>query len=135
MRTVKTVALVLLAVSQTVGVAYAQCPGEPAAPAAYDPVADMKYTFQIGAPDPILREAQIALQQQGYYTGPIDGVISPAVRSAVWRFQRANGLDHTGSLDRFTIIALGVGGAPVYASPPSFEGGEMTTAPVEIQAP
>ena len=130
----KTVAAVLLlAASQTVGVAYAQFPGEPKAPLAYDPVADMKYTFQIGAPDPVVREAQVALTEQGYYAGPIDGVISPAVKSAIWRFQRANNLMLTGSLDRLTVVALGVGGEPVYASPPSYEAGEPKAMPSDVQ--
>ena len=138
MRTVGIVAVMVLAVLLTAGVAYAQFPGEPKEPPAYDPVASMKYTFQICAPDPAVLEAQTALKEQGYYAGPIDGVISPEVKDAVWRFQRAKGLNTTASLDRFTMLELGVDDTPVYASPPSFEEGarmRAAPAPVDVQTP
>lgn len=43
--------------------------------------------------------AQSALQQRGFYHGPIDGNLSKSVRQALMDFQRVDGLDVTGELD------------------------------------
>ena len=43
--------------------------------------------------------AQNALQQRGFYHGPIDGNLSKSVRQALMDFQKVDGLDVTGELD------------------------------------
>jgi peptidoglycan hydrolase-like protein with peptidoglycan-binding domain len=132
----KTVMLVVVgAILLASPAAYAQYPGEvsPFGPSTSDVIANMKFTFQVCAPHPVVQEAQVALKEQGYYTGPVDGVLSPAVKTAIWNFQRAHGLTRTACLDRITIAALGLGGDTAYASPPSFSGPAMQ--PVEVQAP
>jgi hypothetical protein len=124
------------------GVAVAQFPGEvsPFGPSSSDVIGNMNFTFKVCAPNDVVREAQVALKEEGYYRGPIDGVLSPAVKTAIWDFQRAKGLTRTACLDRMTVAALGLGGGAAYASPPSFAGppsvGMDRRTPVfEIQAP
>lgn len=43
--------------------------------------------------------AQSALQQRGYYHGPIDGNLSKSARQALMGFQENDGLEVTGELD------------------------------------
>lgn len=55
----------------------------------------------------LVRQLQQTFQTMGLYLGPIDGVFSPAVRLAMTRFQRSQGL-HWGVLTYETIYALGM---------------------------
>jgi hypothetical protein len=50
-----------------------------------------------------LRRVQQALKDQGQDPGPIDGVMGPRTREAVRQFQKANGLQATGTLDQTTM--------------------------------
>jgi S1-C subfamily serine protease len=50
--------------------------------------------------------AQRALEALGYDPGPADGVLGPRTRSAIAAFQRDNGLQATGVIDRPTADAL-----------------------------
>jgi peptidoglycan hydrolase-like protein with peptidoglycan-binding domain len=43
--------------------------------------------------------AQSALQQSGYYHGPVDGNLSKSARQALMGFQKDGGLEVTGELD------------------------------------
>ncbi len=43
--------------------------------------------------------AQSALQQSGYYPGPVDGNLSESARQALMGFQKDGGLAVTGELD------------------------------------
>jgi peptidoglycan hydrolase-like protein with peptidoglycan-binding domain len=43
--------------------------------------------------------AQSALQQSGYYHGPVDGNLSKPARQALMGFQKDDGLEVTGELD------------------------------------
>ena len=43
--------------------------------------------------------AQNALQQRGFYHGPIDGKLDKSARQALMNFQKADGLEVTGELD------------------------------------
>jgi peptidoglycan hydrolase-like protein with peptidoglycan-binding domain len=54
----------------------------------------------------MVRHVQTALQQQGFYTGSIDGIWGPQTRSAVQNFQQAHGLSATGELSSPTLAAL-----------------------------
>jgi peptidoglycan hydrolase-like protein with peptidoglycan-binding domain len=121
------------------GVASAQFPGEPKAPAAYDAVADMRYTFARGAPNDTVRAAQRALADLGYYRGSLDGIVGPELRRAVWEYQKAHEFPVTGSLDPQTVTALGVGPTEVAETPESFAaaspGGEPPSPVQDMQAP
>jgi peptidoglycan hydrolase-like protein with peptidoglycan-binding domain len=122
MSAVKVVVIGAVVLVLQVGVALAQYPGEvsPFGPSSSDVIGNMNFTFKVYAPNEVVREAQMALKEEGYYAGPIDGVLSPAVRTAIWDFQRAKGMTPTACLDRVTVAALGLGGGAAYASPPSF---------------
>ncbi len=52
------------------------------------------------------RSVQAALQNRGYYNGPIDGQFGPESQAAVARFQQANGLKVTGLINSSTLRAL-----------------------------
>jgi peptidoglycan hydrolase-like protein with peptidoglycan-binding domain len=43
--------------------------------------------------------AQSALQQSGYYHGPVDGNLNELARQALMGFQKDDGLEVTGELD------------------------------------
>jgi peptidoglycan hydrolase-like protein with peptidoglycan-binding domain len=52
--------------------------------------------------------AQTVLRDLGFYSGPVDGRLSPATRTAIAQFQRENRLQQTGFLDRDTLARLGL---------------------------
>lgn len=54
----------------------------------------------------IVRRVQLALLAQDLYAGSIDGVVGPALRSALRKFQKARGLDVTGTITPPTLDAL-----------------------------
>jgi len=60
------------------------------------------------ASSPVVRSAQQALDDRGYDVGTVDGIYGPSTRDAVVRFQQAQGLSQTGTLDAQTLSALGV---------------------------
>jgi hypothetical protein len=66
----------------------------------------------VGNPDVDLGQevanVQAALQEQGYYHGPIDGVIGPETRAALAELQVAQGLEPTGTIDEPTLEYLGM---------------------------
>lgn len=59
-------------------------------------------------PDRIIEDVQLALQQQGYYAGGIDGRLGPQTRGALAAFQSDNGLAITSAVDRPTLQTLGL---------------------------
>jgi hypothetical protein len=54
-------------------------------------------------------EVQSALSQQGYYQGPVDGVVGPGTQAAIAAYQRDNGLRVTGTITPDLLNNLGVG--------------------------
>ncbi len=61
----------------------------------------------------MVRRAQGALRDRGYYEGPIDGQMSPRTSNALKVYQRENKLPETGDLDPGTAKSLGMlGTAP-----------------------
>ena len=60
------------------------------------------------AADPTVEATQEELAQQGYYTGPVDGIFGPTTRDAVAKYQTANQLNVTGSLSPDTLQSLGL---------------------------
>ena len=55
-----------------------------------------------------VRMAQQALKDQGYYSGPIDGVFSKSTHDAVRSLQKSKNLNVTGNIDDDTARALGL---------------------------
>jgi peptidoglycan hydrolase-like protein with peptidoglycan-binding domain len=55
-----------------------------------------------------VREAQQALKDKGFDTGPIDGVMGPKTSAALKEFQESQGLKTSGQLDAQTRAALDV---------------------------
>ena len=51
---------------------------------------------------------QAALARQGYYQGPIDGIVGPGTRSAIAGYQRDNGLAVTGTITDGLVNNLGM---------------------------
>ena len=117
--------------------AFAQYPGEAKPARSYDPVGDMQYTAQRLAASDQVREVQRALHDRNYYNGPIDGVLGPELRTAIWNFQRAKGLPLSARLDPATLAALDL--PAVGAASPGTSGsfGSTSTPPGanSLQAP
>ena len=59
-----------------------------------------------------IREAQMKLNQKGFNVGKPDGVMGPRTRDGLAQFQRQEGLQETGDIDRQTADALGISNAP-----------------------
>ena len=51
---------------------------------------------------------QIALREEGYYRGEIDGLIGPETRDALAAYQRDHGLVITSAVDEPTLVTLGL---------------------------
>lgn len=60
------------------------------------------------ASDSTVRNAQAALNNQGYSVGAVDGQWGPNTQSAVRRFQADHNIAQSGTLDGATLSALGV---------------------------
>ena len=80
----------------------------------YDPYASYSYDGPIYTgyanvrPDQVLINVQVALQDQGYYAGAVDGAMGPQTRAALAAFQSDNGLAVTSAVDQPTLQTLGV---------------------------
>jgi len=59
-------------------------------------------------PDQIVLNVQSQLRDDGYYTGPIDGVLGPQTRYALAAFQADHGLAVTSAVDEPTLSTLGI---------------------------
>jgi hypothetical protein len=59
-------------------------------------------------PDKVIADTQALLQQMGYYTGEVDGLLGPLTRQALSAYQADNGLATTSSIDEPTLAALGL---------------------------
>ena len=87
----------------------------------------------------MVRQVQTALQQQGLYTGSIDGLWGPQTQNAVMGFQQSHGLRPSGELNTPTLAALNVpagNGAP--ATPPPSDATSSAapaTQPVPLTPP
>ncbi len=54
----------------------------------------------------VVKAAQRVLRAEGLYYGPIDGILGPATREAIRKYQYRHYLRVTGRLDRPTIRAM-----------------------------
>jgi lysozyme family protein len=59
-------------------------------------------------PGDVTSEVQRALAVRGYYYGPIDGILGPATRAAIQRYQIDRGLYVTAAIDEPTLATLGL---------------------------
>jgi putative peptidoglycan binding protein len=66
------------------------------------------YTYSNLLPDEVISNVQVALQDAGYYFGPITGSLSVETRAALANFQRDYGLQITGAIDEPTVETLGL---------------------------
>ncbi|PYJ01186.1 MAG: hypothetical protein DMF00_05735 [Verrucomicrobia bacterium] len=66
------------------------------------------YTYGNLLPDEVIANVQVALQDAGYYSGPITGSLSGETRAALANFQRDYGLSINGSIDEPTVETLGL---------------------------
>ncbi len=60
------------------------------------------------APDEVTANVQSELQNLGYYSGTVDGVLGPQTQEALHRYQRDRGLPVTGAIDAETVSSLGL---------------------------
>jgi hypothetical protein len=75
---------------------------------AYYPYNGPIYAYHNLPPDQVIANVQANLQQQGYYTGEVDGLLGPLTQEALVNFQNSNGLAPTGSIDEPTLGTLGM---------------------------
>jgi len=66
------------------------------------------FTYGNLLPDQVIVNVQRALQDLGYFAGPVSGSLSPATRRAISAFQQDNGLEINGVVDGPTVSALGL---------------------------
>ena len=99
MKTATSVPVLVAFLDVPAAVVFGQLPGEPKAPER-------------------VRAAQERLRDGGYYDGPIDGVLGPRVRRAIWNFQKQHRLSRSGRPNAATVARLEAGCAPA-ASPAS----------------
>lgn len=59
-------------------------------------------------PDQVIANVQAELQEQGYYTGEVDGLLGPLTRQALTAYQADHGLYTTAAIDEPTLDAMGL---------------------------
>jgi Putative peptidoglycan binding domain len=60
-------------------------------------------------PDKVIADVQAVLQEMGYYTGEVDGLLGPLTREALTAYQADNGLTTTAAIDQPTLDSLDMG--------------------------
>jgi Putative peptidoglycan binding domain len=60
-------------------------------------------------PDKVIADVQAVLQEMGYYTGEVDGLLGPLTREALTAYQTDNGLTTTAAIDQPTLDSLDMG--------------------------
>ncbi len=66
------------------------------------------YGYNDLTPDQVVVNVQQQLQRDGYYAGPVDGILGPMTRQAIAAFQADHGLAITSSVDEPTLESLGL---------------------------
>ena len=59
-------------------------------------------------PDRVIADVQAELQEMGYYTGEVDGLLGPLTREALTGYQADQGLQVTAVIDEPTLDSLGM---------------------------
>jgi hypothetical protein len=75
---------------------------------AYYPYDGPIYCYNDLPPDEIITNVQIQLYDEGYYDGPIDGILGPETRAAIADYQADHGLAVTAAIDEPTVESLGL---------------------------
>jgi hypothetical protein len=68
------------------------------------------YSYDNLPPDQVTMNVQAELQDEGYYTGEIDGQVGPKTRGAIGTYQADHNLEVTSAIDEPTVEALGLTG-------------------------
>jgi hypothetical protein len=76
------------------------------APYVYYPYDGPIYGYNYLSPDQVVVDVQRQLRRDGYYFGPIDGVLGPMTRRAIAAFQADHGLAVTSAIDEPTLATL-----------------------------
>jgi hypothetical protein len=66
------------------------------------------YGYNNLAPGQVIENVQVALRDQGYYRGRVDGMVGPETRGALAGYQRDHGLVVTSAIDEPTLATLGL---------------------------
>ncbi len=66
------------------------------------------YGYDNLAPGQVIENVQLALRDEGYYSGAIDGLVGPQTRAALSAYQRDHGLVITAAVDEPTLVTLGL---------------------------
>ena len=66
------------------------------------------YGYNNLAPGQVIENVQLALRDQGYYPGAIDGLVGPQTRAALAAYQQDHGLIVTSAVDEPTLVTLGL---------------------------
>ena len=77
-------------------------------PGYYYPYDGPIYGYNDLAPDQVVVNVQAQLQRDGYYSGPVDGILGPMTRQAIAAFQADHGLAVTSAVDEPTLATLGL---------------------------
>jgi hypothetical protein len=77
-------------------------------PDAYYPYDGPIYGYNDLPPDEVIANVQAQLYNEGYYDGPIDGILGPDTRAAIADYQADHGLAVTASIDEPTVASLGL---------------------------
>jgi Putative peptidoglycan binding domain len=75
---------------------------------AYYPYDGPIYGYNDLSPDEIIANVQTQLYNEGYYDGPIDGILGPETRAAIADYQADHGLAVTAAIDEPTVESLGL---------------------------
>jgi Putative peptidoglycan binding domain len=77
-------------------------------PDAYYPYDGPIYGYNDLPPDQVIANVQTQLYNEGYYDGPIDGILGPDTRAAIADYQADHGLAVTAAIDEPTVESLGL---------------------------
>src|SRR5689334_692484 len=66
------------------------------------------YGYSGVGPGQVVMNVQSQLARDGYYTGPVDGILGPMTRQAIAAYQADNGLAVTSTVDEPTVASLGL---------------------------
>jgi len=77
-------------------------------PDAYYPYDGPIYGYNDLPPDEVITNVQTQLYYEGYYDGPIDGILGPDTRAAIADYQADHGLAVTAAIDEPTVSSLGL---------------------------
>jgi peptidoglycan hydrolase-like protein with peptidoglycan-binding domain len=73
-------------------------------------------TLSSQADNATITQLQQALNDKGYNVGTVDGQLGPKTKSALKKFQQAQGLSQSGQVDSQTVAALNLGAGSPNAS-------------------